>query len=107
MDGFRNSNHGAILACLTDDVVWIIHGARTTRGKAEFDAEIENPDFEGSPELTVDRTVEDGDHVVITGTGVGFHREAGRFKFAFNDIFTFRVDLIAQVDSYVVVLPGR
>ena len=106
MEGFRTSDHDAILACLTDDIVWIIHGARTTRGKSEFDSEIENPDFEGSPQLTVDRTIEDGDHVIITGTGIGNHREAGRFQFVFNDIFTFRADLIAQVDSYVVVLPG-
>ncbi len=41
---------------------------------------------------------------MATGTGVGHHREAGRFRFAFNDIFTFRDGLIARVDSYVVAL---
>ena len=60
-EGFRRSDHAAILACLTDDVVWCIHGVRTTRGKAEFDDEIENPAFEGSPDLTVDRTITAGD----------------------------------------------
>jgi uncharacterized protein len=104
MDGFRRSDHEAILDCLTDDVVWIIHGFRTTKGKAEFDGEIENPAFEGSPELSVERTVEDGDVVVVTGTGVGHHRENGRFRFAYGDLFTFRDGLIAQVDSYVVPL---
>ena len=104
MDGFRHSDHDAILACLTDDVVWHIHGFRTTRGKAEFDGEIENPAFEGRPELTVDRTLDADDVVVVTGTGVGRHREAGRFRFAYNDLFTFRDGLIAQVDSYVVPL---
>ena len=104
MDGFRRSDHEAILACLTDDVVWHIHGLRTTHGKAEFDDEIENPAFEGSPELTVDRTVDAGDIVVVTGTGRGHHRENGRFRFAYSDLFTFRDDLIAQVDSYVVPL---
>lgn len=104
MDGFRRSDHAAILACLTEDIVWRIHGARTTVGKAEFDSEIENPAFEGSPELTVERTLEAGDVVIVTGTGVGHHREAGRFQFAYSDLFTFRHDLIAQVDSYVVPL---
>jgi ketosteroid isomerase-like protein len=85
MDGFRTSDHEAILNTLTDDVVWIIHGARTTRGKAEFDSEIENPDFEGSPVLTVDRMFEAGEHVVITGTRIGRHREAGQFQFVSND----------------------
>jgi ketosteroid isomerase-like protein len=104
MDGFRQSDHAAILACLTDDVVWHIHGVRSTQGKAEFDDEIENPAFEGSPQLAVDRTIEADDVVVVTGTGAGPHREAGPFRFAYNDIFTFRHDLIAQVDSYVVAL---
>ncbi|WP_298330253.1 nuclear transport factor 2 family protein [Haloactinopolyspora sp.] len=104
MDGFRRSDHEAILACLTDDVVWHIHGLRTTRGKAEFDDAIENPAFVGSPQLTVERTMQADDVVVVTGTGTGHHREAGRFQFAYNDLFTFRDDLIAQVDSYVVPL---
>jgi ketosteroid isomerase-like protein len=104
MDGFRDSNHLAILGCLTDDVVWRIHGWRTTTGKEEFDKEIENPAFEGSPELTVERTIEADNTVVVTGTGVGHHRENGRFRFAYSDLFTFRDGLIAQVDSYVVPL---
>src|SRR5688572_15544457 len=106
MDGFRRSDHDAILALLTEDVVWHIHGVRTTRGKAEFDSEIENPAFEGSPVLDVERTIEAGDVVVVTGVGQGHHREEGGFRFAYNDLFTFRGDLIAQVDSYVVPL-GR
>jgi uncharacterized protein len=102
MDGFRRSDHEAILGCLTDDVVWRIHGLRTTHGKGDFDDEIENPAFEGSPELTVERTIEADDTVVVTGTGIGHHRATGRFQFAYSDIFTFRDSLIGQVDSYVV-----
>lgn len=104
MDGFCRSDHDAILACLTDDVVWHIHGWRTTTGKTEFDGEIENPAFEGSPELTVERTIDAGEVVVVTGTGRGHHRENGRFQFAYSDLFTFRDGLIARVDSYVVPL---
>lgn len=104
MDGFRRSDHEMILGCLTDDVEWHIHGLRTTHGKAEFDSEIENPAFEGSPELSVERTVQANDVVVVTGTGVGHHREAGRFRFAYNDLFTFRDGLISRVDSYIVPL---
>lgn len=104
MDGFRRSDHAMILGCLTDDVVWRIHGLRTTHGKAEFDDEIENPAFQGSPQLTVERTIEAGNVVVVTGTGIGHHRESGRFRFAYNDLFTFRDGLISQVDSYIVPL---
>ena len=105
MDGFRSSDHELILRCLTDDVVWHIHGHRTTHGKAEFDGEIENPEFDGSPDLEVHRTLEDGNVVVSTGEGRGRHRLSGPFRFAFNDLFTFRDDRIERVDSYVVLLP--
>ncbi|MFG1927822.1 nuclear transport factor 2 family protein [Cryptosporangium sp. NPDC048952] len=104
-DAFRASDHPRILATLSDDVEWVIHGARTTNGKAEFDDEIENPAFTGSPELDVQRVFEDGPVVVVTGEGRGALKDQGPFRFAFNDLFTFREGLIARVDSYVVPLP--
>jgi ketosteroid isomerase-like protein len=104
MDGFRASDHGKILDTLTDDVVWYLHGHCTRRGKAEFDDEIENEEFEGSPELTVDRVIEDGNVVAITGEGRGMHKVNGPFRFAFTDVFTFAGDRICRVDSYVVPL---
>ena len=103
-DGFRTSDHERILATLTDDVVWVIHGHRTTTGKAAFDDEIENPAFSGSPELEVHRILEDGPVVATTGEGRGVSVEHGAFRFAFTDLFTFRDGLIARVDSYVVPL---
>lgn len=102
MDGFRNGDHEAILSCLTDDIVWHIHGVRSTHGKAEFDAEVENPDFRGLPELTVDRIIEHEDVLVVTGSGKGQLWDGGPFNFEFNDIFTFRDGLIARLDSYLV-----
>lgn len=68
--GFRTSDHARILATVTDDVEWVIHGHRTTRGKAEFDGEIENAAFTGRPELDVQRVYEDGPVVVATGEGL-------------------------------------
>lgn len=104
-DGFRTGDHARILATLTDDVTWVIHGHRTTTGKTEFDGEIENPAFTGHPHLDVQRILEDGAVVVATGEGRGVSVEHGPFHFAFNDLFTFRDGLIARVDSYVVPLP--
>ena len=45
--------------------------------------------------------------VAAVGTGVGAQREHGRFRFAHCDTFTFRGDLIALVESYLVSLPGQ
>lgn len=104
-EGFRKSDHARILATLTNDVEWVIHGHRTTRGKTEFDDEIENPAFTGSPELDVQRVYEDGPVVIATGEGRGVSVDHGPFRFAFSDLFTFSDGLIARVDSYVVPLP--
>jgi uncharacterized protein len=104
-DGFRESDHARILATLTDDVEWVIHGHRTTNGKDQFDAEIVNPGFTGRPELDVERVLEDGPVVVVTGHGRATTVGGEKFRFVFNDLFTFREDLIARVDSYVVPLP--
>lgn len=103
--GFRTGDHPRILATLTDDVTWTIHGHRTTHGKTEFDDEIENPAFTGNPRLDVHRVHQDGPVVMAAGEGHGTSTDHGPFRFAFNDLFTFRHGLIARVDSYVVPLP--
>jgi ketosteroid isomerase-like protein len=40
--------------------------------------------------------------VIATGTGAGHLRGGAEFRFVFSDLFTFRDDLIARVESYVV-----
>jgi ketosteroid isomerase-like protein len=104
MDAYEAGDHERVLATLADDVEWVIHGHRTTLGKAAFLDEINNPGFSGNPELTIERTFEDGDTVISTGVGRGTSVEHGAFAFAFNDIFTFRDGLIARLDSYIVPL---
>ena len=107
VDGFRRRDHAAILACLTDDVVWDLPGQAHLEGKAAFDGEIENPAFTGQPELHVDRLLESPDAVVAIGDGAAQQAAGSRLRFAFCDVFTFRGDLIARVESYVVPLPAR
>ncbi|HVL05287.1 MAG TPA: nuclear transport factor 2 family protein [Acidimicrobiales bacterium] len=106
-DGFRRSDHVQILDCLTDDIVWDLHGYRRLEGKEAFDGEIENESFVGSPELTVDRLVEDGDVVVATGAGAGTLTSGGRFEFAFCTVFGFAGDLVGRVESFIVPLTER
>ena len=103
-EGFRTGDHERILALLTDDVVWDLPGFRHLAGKEEFDSEIENPAFEGHPELDVDRTVEEGDTVVAIGSGAARFAGGEPNNFVYCDVFTFRGDLIARVESYLVPL---
>ena len=61
MDGFRRSDKPAILALLSDDVAWDLPGFRHLTGKADFEGEIVNPQFEENPTLVVDRNDQRGD----------------------------------------------
>ncbi len=105
-DGFRRTDHQQILACLTDDVTWDLPGYTHLRGKEAFDREIENEQFVGSPTLTVDRLVEEGDTVVATGNGKATHKSGDVHRFVFCDVFTFAGDQICRVESYLVPLGG-
>ncbi len=102
--GFRTTKHAAILACLTDDVVWDLPGFKHLEGKDAFDGEIENDAFEGRPSLTVNRLVEEGDTVVATGAGQTQGKGGVDFRFAYADVFTFRDEAVCRVESYVVPL---
>jgi ketosteroid isomerase-like protein len=106
IEGFRRSDKPAILALLTDDVAWDLPGFRHLTGKADFEGEIVNPQFEEHPTLVVDRKVEEGDTVVCIGEGRGQQVTGETFRFAFCDVFTFRDALICRVESYVVPLSG-
>ena len=106
-DGFRRSDHAQILSCLTDDVVWEIKGFKTLRGKAEYDSEIENPAFVGSPTLDVEHVAEEGDVVMASGTGAGTQADGTEFRFAFAEVFAFSGDLVGRRESFVVPLSGE
>jgi uncharacterized protein len=103
-EGFRRSDHGQILACLTDDVVWDLPGYTHLQGKDAFDREIENPEFVGRPTLSVDRLIEEADTVVAIGNGEATHKGGERHRFAFCTVLTFSGDKIRRVESYLVPL---
>jgi ketosteroid isomerase-like protein len=105
-DGFRESDHEAILALLSDEVVWVIHGHGRVEGKEAFDREIENDAFEGSPKLTVERLIEEGDTIVAPHLGEGRLRGGDGFTFAGVTVFGFDGELISLVESYIVPLQG-
>jgi ketosteroid isomerase-like protein len=96
-----------ILACLTDDVEWVLHGYRTLRGKAAFDGEIESDDAAvGSPTLHLDRLIEEGDTVVAIGSGEMTLEEADRVAFVFAEVFTFTGDRISRLETFHINLGG-
>lgn len=101
-DGFRNGDREAILALLTDDVVWDIYGHRHLSGKEEFAGEIVSDAFEGQPELDVERVIASGDAVAVPHHGRARMVGGAVFEFDAVTVLTFSGELIARVQSYVV-----
>ena len=100
MDGFRASDHAAILSCLTDDVIWDMPGAFHLVGKDAFDKEIENEAFVGSPEITVSRMTEEDDVVVAEGVVRTQRKDGETLNARFCDVFVMHGGKIRQVVTY-------
>ena len=104
IEGFRRTDHDLILSCLTDDVSWEMPGYFELHGKSAFDNEIENDAFEGSPTLTIDRMIEEGDAVVAIGAVRAAKKDGTTLEAVFCDVFTFVGDKIDRLETYQVNL---
>jgi uncharacterized protein len=104
MDGFRTSDHEQILACLTDDVEWILPGAFHLHGKEAFDKEIENDAFVGRPVIDIYRMIEDGDVVVVEGSVRAQPRDGAPLVLAMCDVFDMRDHKIKRLTSYILAV---
>ena len=102
MDGFNKSDHKQILSCLTDDVEWMLPGAFHLKGKDAFDKEIENPAFEGKPEIVVTRMIEENNIVIAEGTVRTKKKDAEYINLVFCDVFEMRGGLIQKLTSYLM-----
>jgi uncharacterized protein len=106
MEAFRRSDHGEVLACLTDDIVWDMPGAFHLVGKKAFDREIENPAFTGRPDIQVTRIIEENDVVVAEGTVRASRSDGGVLNAVFCDVFEMRDGRIQRLISYLMETPG-
>lgn len=101
MQGFRASDALRILACLTDDVEWVIPGAFRVQGKEEFAKHIVDAAFVAHPSITVTRMTEEHDVVVAEGA-VRTQRKDGTFlNLAFCDVFEMQEGRIRRLTSYL------
>jgi len=104
MDGFRASDHAAILDCLTDDIVWEMPGLFHLEGKVAFDGEIENPAFRGRPTLTVHRMTEEDDVVVLEGRVQAETADGNPFAAEFCDVFEMEQHKIKRLIGFIAPL---
>lgn len=101
MNAFNELNHEKILSCLTEDVIWEIHGHRKLQGKENFDKEIENEGFEGKPEITLNRMTEENNVVIAEGTVLAKPKNQVPILLAFCDVFEFENGKIKKLISYL------
>lgn len=107
MAAYRVHDHAGVLGTLTDDVEWVLPGAFHKKGKAAFDAEIENDCFEGRPDIRCHRMTEEGDVVICEGKVKTKPKGQPELWMAFVDVFEFRGGRIAKLTSYLMPLPGE
>lgn len=100
--GFVESNHEKILSCLTDDIIWEIPGMFYLTGKEEFDKEIENEAFEGSPAITITRMTEENDVVIAEGTVHSKIKSGGFLDAVFCDVFVMKNNKIKKLTTYIM-----
>jgi ketosteroid isomerase-like protein len=102
MDGFRHTDRPRILACLTDDVEWVIPGMFRVHGRDGFNAHIVGEGFIGNPVITVTRLIEEDDVVVAEGT-VRTQQTSGTIvDVVFCDVFDMRDGKIRRLISYLM-----
>jgi ketosteroid isomerase-like protein len=106
MQAYGSWDHQAVLACLTDDVEWVVPGAFHLTGREAFDNEIEGHGAAGPPEIMVTRLVEEGDVVVAEGTVRNALEDGGVLSLVFCDVFRMRDGLIRHLTSYLMTVPA-
>ena len=102
MEGFRQSDHEKILSCLADDVIWEMPGYFLLKGKDEFDKEIENDAFEGRPEISLIRMIEENNIVIAEGAVRAKFKNGDWMDALFCDVFHFENGKIKQLTTYLM-----
>lgn len=104
IEGFRSGDLSLIGSCLTEDVVWALHGAKELTGRQAFLDEAGSG--HGNPELMLDRVVEEGDTVAITGHG-RVALDATRVRpFVFSEFFVFTGSAASRVETFHIWSDG-
>lgn len=106
MDAYSRWDHRGVLACLTDDVEWVVPGAFHLAGRDAFDDEIEGQGAAGPPEIVVTRLIEEDDVVVAEGNVRNALQNGGVLNLAFCDVFQMRGGRIRRLTSYLMPVPN-
>lgn len=107
MEAFNQQDHAKILACLTDDITWVLPGVYLHKGKAAFDKEIENEGFTGKPVIKVSRMTEEENVIIAEGTVQAKTKNGIIVNLVFCDVFEMENGLIKKLTSYLMTMPDK
>lgn len=102
MEGFRSTDHAKILSCLTEDVIWEMPGFFYHEGKQAFDKEIESPNADGHPDISIIRLIEEGNIVMAEGTVKAKMKDGNILDAVFCDVFHFANGKISKLTTYLM-----
>ena len=102
MAAYGRWDYAEVLACLTDDVEWVVPGAFHLVGKHAFDNEIEGQGAARPPEIVVSRLIEEDDVVVAEGSVRNALQDGGVLSLVFCDVFLMRDGRIRHLTSYLM-----
>jgi ketosteroid isomerase-like protein len=105
MEAYSRWDHAEVLACLTEDIEWVVPGAFDLAGKQAFDKEIEGQGAAGPPEIVVTRLIEEDDVVMAEGSVRNALTDGGVLSLVFCDVFLMREGLIRHLTSYLMMTP--
>jgi len=107
MNAYSRWDHAGILACLTNDIEWVVPGAFHITGHAAVDNEIEGHGSAGPPEIAITRLTEENDVVVAEGMVRAALEDGGVLNLSYCDVFVLRDGLISHLTSYLVLIPDE
>jgi uncharacterized protein len=105
MEAYSKWDHPAVLACLTEDVEWVVPGAFHLVGREAFDNEIEGRGAAGPPDIVVTRLIQENEVVMAEGTVRSALEDGGIVSLVFCDVFLMRDGLIQRLTSYLMAVP--
>ena len=104
IEGFRRGDHARVLACLTDDIEWVMPGMFQARGLREFENHIVSEGFRPNPDIVITRVIESGDVIVAEGRVRTERTDGAVVNLLFCDVFEMRDGRIAKLTSYLMVM---
>ena len=94
-----------IIDCTTDDILWVMVGDKTIRGKEDLALSMNQMKDASKLELNIDTMIIDGDKAVVDGSMSFEDKNGNRKTFEFCDLYKFRNEgafKISEMRSYVI-----